>query len=206
MSKIVNIYPTMPITSVNPPIRGKLMGVRRTTADIRACIIGRARVEELLPNGKTIPLDFTNYDKDNYVKEPPKEEPKLMNAPELPAANFATVTTPTLTLTMPAQEEVVEEAPDLPAVDDNAQATEEPEVEEEPEVVSAVVAEEVQEEVEPEEEEEKKEEAPQAEVDPVRAAIEAVDTEVVEIEDDGEMEGLSDIEDVIETKDPDEVE
>jgi hypothetical protein len=202
MSKIVNIYPTMPITSVNPPIRGKLMGVRRTTADIRACIIGRARVEELLPNGKTIPLDFTNYDKDNYVKEPPKEEPKLMNAPELPAANFSTVTTPTLTLTMPAQEE----APELPAVDNNAPATEEPEAEEEPEVVSAVVAEEVQEEVEPEEEEEKVEEAPQAEVDPVRAAVEAVDTEVVEIEDDGEMEGLSDIEDVIETKDPDEVE
>jgi hypothetical protein len=68
------------------------------------------------------------------------------------------------------------------------------------------VAEEVPEEVEPEEEEEKKEEDPQVEVDPVRAAIEAVDTEVVEIEDDGEMEGLSDIEDVIETKDPDEVE
>lgn len=206
MSKIVNIYPTMPITSVNPPIRGKLMGVRRTTADIRACIIGRARVEELLPNGKVVPLDFTNYDKDNYVKEEPKEEPKLMNAPELPAANFAAAPAPVMVAQAEAVE-VVEQAPDLPAVDDNAK---EPEPEEEPEVVATTVAEEapaeVVEEVEPEEEQEKKDEAPEAEVDPVRAAIEAVDTEVVEIEDDGEMEGLSDIEDVIETKDPDEVE
>lgn len=205
MSKIVNIYPTMPITSVNPPIRGKLMGVRRTTADIRACIIGRARVEELLPNGKIIPLDFTNYDKDNYVKEEPKEEPKLMTAPELPAANFAAAPAPTPV--MAAQPAVVDE---VEPEEEQEKKDEAPEVEEEPEVVATTVAEEVPaevvEEVEPVEEQEKKDEAPEAEVDPVRAAIEAVDTEVVEIEDDGEMEGLSDIEDVIETKDPDEVE
>lgn len=65
MNKIVNIYPTKAITSLNPPIRSKVIGVTKSTAEIRKCIIERAIVDEVLKDGSTVRLDFSNYDKDN---------------------------------------------------------------------------------------------------------------------------------------------
>lgn len=64
-TKIVNIYPKYPITTVNPPIRTAVKKVTKSIDEIRKCIIARAVVEEILNNGNTIPLDFSNYDKDN---------------------------------------------------------------------------------------------------------------------------------------------
>ena len=63
--KLVNIYPSIPILEVNPPIRSIVKSTYKTIEQIRVCIIARATVEEILPNGKTIRLNFTNYDKDN---------------------------------------------------------------------------------------------------------------------------------------------
>ncbi len=54
--KLVNIYPTFPITSVNPPIRVAVKRVYMRPVDIRKCILARARVEEVLSNGKVINL------------------------------------------------------------------------------------------------------------------------------------------------------
>lgn len=62
-TKIVNIYPSMPITTVNPPIRTTVKRVTKSVKEIRACIIARAIVEEVLSNGKTVRLDFSNYNK-----------------------------------------------------------------------------------------------------------------------------------------------
>ena len=65
MTKTVNIYPNGAITTLNPPIRSRVLGVTKSIAEIRKCIIARAIVDEVLPGGKTVRLDFSNYDKDN---------------------------------------------------------------------------------------------------------------------------------------------
>lgn len=65
MMKFVNIYPVYPITSINPPIRSVVRRVSKSPAEIRACLMARARVEEILPGGKLITLTLSNYDKDN---------------------------------------------------------------------------------------------------------------------------------------------
>lgn len=67
-TKVVNVYPNKAITSINPPIRSKVMKVTMPITNIRKCIIERAIVDEVLPDGRTIRLDFTNYDKDNSIK------------------------------------------------------------------------------------------------------------------------------------------
>lgn len=63
--KKVNIIPQRPISTVNPPIRSAVRRVHKPVEDIRKCLIGRAMVEEILPDGSTLRLDFSNYDKDN---------------------------------------------------------------------------------------------------------------------------------------------
>lgn len=65
MKKKVNIYPTHPVTTVNPAIRTTTMRVIKPVEDIRKCIISRAIVDEILDDGSTVRLTLTNYDKDN---------------------------------------------------------------------------------------------------------------------------------------------
>ena len=65
--KIVNIYPTMPITRVTPPLRTVAKNVSRPISYIRSCIMSRAMVDEVLPDGTTVRLGLHNYDKNNYV-------------------------------------------------------------------------------------------------------------------------------------------
>ena len=63
LTKIVNIYPSMPITGVNPPIRSVVRRVTKSIDEIRACLMARATVEEILSNGTTVKLNIGNYDK-----------------------------------------------------------------------------------------------------------------------------------------------
>lgn len=63
LTKVVNIYPEMPITGVNPPIRSVVKRVTKSIKEIRTCLMARAVVEEILPDGSTVRLDMTNYDK-----------------------------------------------------------------------------------------------------------------------------------------------
>lgn len=65
LNKMVNIYPSMPITTVNPPIRTTVKRVTKSTEEIRACLMARAIVEEVLADGKVTRLNLTNYDKSN---------------------------------------------------------------------------------------------------------------------------------------------
>ena len=93
-TKIVNIYPKYPITTVNPPIRTAVKKVTKSIDEIRKCIIARAVVEEILNNGNTIPLDFSNYDKDNnemIIKSEPVIETPI--AVEEVVENASTVET-----------------------------------------------------------------------------------------------------------------
>lgn len=70
MNKKVNIYPTKTIFALNPPIRSAVTNVTKPVEDIRACLIARAKVEEILPNGEKVNLNLTNFDKDNSKTEP----------------------------------------------------------------------------------------------------------------------------------------
>ena len=67
MKKVVNIYPSFPITTVNPPIRGSVLKTKKDVNDIKKCIVARAKVEEVLNDGSTILLNLNNYDRDNSV-------------------------------------------------------------------------------------------------------------------------------------------
>ena len=78
MTKLVNIYPNGPITTINPPIRIRLNRISMDITDIRKCLIAKAYVEEILDGNKTIPLTFENYDKDNDDVKDAKEEPKMV--------------------------------------------------------------------------------------------------------------------------------
>lgn len=62
-TKIVNIYPSMPITAVNPPIRSSVKRVTKSVEEIRTCLMARAVVEEILSNGEVVRLNIANYDK-----------------------------------------------------------------------------------------------------------------------------------------------
>ena len=78
MTKLVNIYPNGPITTINPPIRIRLNRISMDITDIRKCLIAKAYVEEILDGNKTIPLTFENYDKDNDDAKDAKKEPKMV--------------------------------------------------------------------------------------------------------------------------------
>ena len=79
MNKLVNVYPSSPIISINPPIRTRLNKINMSTENIRKCLISNAYVEEILNGSKTIQLTFENYDKDNDpVIDAPKTAPKMV--------------------------------------------------------------------------------------------------------------------------------
>jgi ribosomal protein L14E/L6E/L27E len=65
--KKVNIIPSRPITSVNPPIRSAVRRVYKTLDEIRQCMISRAVVQEILEDGSVLVLDFSNYASDNRL-------------------------------------------------------------------------------------------------------------------------------------------
>lgn len=64
-TKVVNIYPSMPIIGTNPPIRSTVKRVTKSLDEIRTCLMARAIVEEILEDGSCIRLNIGNYDKFN---------------------------------------------------------------------------------------------------------------------------------------------
>lgn len=71
--KKVNIIAQIPIRTVYPPIYGTYKGVIMSPSVILKCIMHKAIVEEVLPNGDTIRLTVKNY---NMVNDPESEEVK----------------------------------------------------------------------------------------------------------------------------------
>lgn len=69
MKKRVNIETCIPLTIFQSPIVGKVMNLELTTDEIYSCICQKALVEEILSNGSTVALDFSNYATDNEIQE-----------------------------------------------------------------------------------------------------------------------------------------
>lgn len=64
MTKYVSVRTRVAVRNTNPPICGSYTGIM-TTGDILKCICKRAKVEEILPDGRTVLLNMSNYYTDN---------------------------------------------------------------------------------------------------------------------------------------------
>ena len=61
MKKKVDVYCAGAFVINGAPFAGKCLNIVLTVEDIRLCLLNKAFVWELTPEGKRIPLDFTNY-------------------------------------------------------------------------------------------------------------------------------------------------
>ena len=61
MKKKVDVYCAAAFVIKGAPFAGKCLNVVLDVEDIRMCLLNKAFVWELTPEGKRIPLDFTNY-------------------------------------------------------------------------------------------------------------------------------------------------
>ena len=64
-TKVVNIYPSFPITTIKPAIYSSVRNVTKSFDEIRECLISKARVEEVLEDKNIIKLDLSNYNRNN---------------------------------------------------------------------------------------------------------------------------------------------
>lgn len=71
------------VLSVTPPIYRTAMGIELTESDIQRCLWAKAVVEEVLPDGTIVPLNLSNFNKDNGGK---KQEIKKEVKPQVQAA------------------------------------------------------------------------------------------------------------------------
>lgn len=69
MIKKVNVYPVYPILTIRTPIYHTTLNMELNVGDIERCIFARAKVEEVLPDGKLLVLNLKNYNKCNFVEE-----------------------------------------------------------------------------------------------------------------------------------------
>ena len=93
MVKKVNVVAKLPIRTMTPVLFGEHKGISMSPANIFKCLIHRAIVDEVLPDGTLVRLDMTNYNQDNSKKMAPKvlEKDALKNAVEVaPVVKSAT--------------------------------------------------------------------------------------------------------------------
>ena len=72
MKKNVSIISGMPITGISNlsnPIVGKISNIELEVDDILKCIIAKAKVKEIINDKISVPLDLSNYNKDNTPEE-----------------------------------------------------------------------------------------------------------------------------------------
>lgn len=130
MTKYVRIKTQVAVRNVNPPICGTYEGIM-TTGDILKCICKRAIVHEILPDGKTVRLNMSNYYIDNGaglnaevhhpVEKKVIENPGRFKVPDVPKTSVVETKTDNADsndsvnvadLNMPATEEVVNAVPE----------------------------------------------------------------------------------------------
>lgn len=130
MTKYVRIKTQVAVRNVNPPICGTYEGIM-TTGDILKCICKRAIVHEILPDGKTVRLNMSNYYIDNGaglnaevhhpVEKKVIENPGRFKVPDVPKTSVVETKTDNADsndsvsvadLNMPATEEVVNTVPE----------------------------------------------------------------------------------------------
>ena len=131
MTKYVRVRTQVAVRNVNPPICGTYEGIM-TTGDILKCICKRAIVHEILPDGKTVRLNMSNYYIDNGaglnaevhhpVEKKVVENPSRFKVPDVPKTSVVETKTDdnansndsvnVADLNMPATEEVVNTVPE----------------------------------------------------------------------------------------------
>ena len=75
MKKTVNLYARMPVALRYTILRGNRFGISLDTEEIRKLLYRKVVIDEVLSDGSTVRLDFTNYDKVNRTaKEITAEE------------------------------------------------------------------------------------------------------------------------------------
>lgn len=65
MYKKVNMYCRAPFTLKGARIGGNFRNIVLDTESIKVCIEHKAKIEEILPGGRILPLGFDNFDTDN---------------------------------------------------------------------------------------------------------------------------------------------
>lgn len=101
-TKFVDVTCRQPIRLRNKIVRA-IYHENLTTQEIADCIAQHAVVEEILPTGAKVVLDFTNYDKFEAPKKETKPAPEVKPEPETKPAPKKEA--------KPAKEEVKEEQP-----------------------------------------------------------------------------------------------
>ena len=84
MTKRVNVRATVAVRNTNPPIYGTYKNIIMTTGDILKCLTKRATVDEILPDGSTIRLNYKNYYTDNGAGLDAKGEIKIIKPKQPP--------------------------------------------------------------------------------------------------------------------------
>ena len=73
--KTVNMFASSPVNcGFAVPFVGRILNKKMKVKDIYRCIQARAKVEEVLPNGKIVKLGYNNYNTDNFNVNQPKKE------------------------------------------------------------------------------------------------------------------------------------
>lgn len=116
MKKRCQIHAVFPITCFTVPIVGRTE-LNLTHDEIYKCLCSKAEVSEILPSGKLVRLDFTNYNKDNDIKKAVVEEPIVKEEEKEDIVEET-----------PTEEEVVVESKDIPAVTNGTVIIDEPNV------------------------------------------------------------------------------
>lgn len=81
--KTVNINATIPIVNVTPPLYGYREGIKMTISDILKCLMRRAIIHEVMPDGTTIRLDLKNFRNDNRAAMKAEKEEKTEEQPKV---------------------------------------------------------------------------------------------------------------------------
>ena len=89
MTKRVNVRATVAVRNTNPPIYGTYKNIIMTTGDILKCLTKRATVDEILPDGSTIRLNYKNYYTDNGAGLDAKGEIKIIKPKQPPVKKIA---------------------------------------------------------------------------------------------------------------------
>ena len=89
MTKRVNVRATVAVRNTNPPIYGTYKNIIMSTGDILKCLTKRSVVEEILPDGSLIRLNFKNYYTDNGAGLDAKGEIKIIKPKQPPVKKVA---------------------------------------------------------------------------------------------------------------------
>ena len=88
--KVVNINATIPIVNVTPQLYGYREGIKMTLSDILKCLMRRAIIHEVMPDGSTIRLTLKNFRDDNRaLMKAEKKEKKTEEQPKVEESEVA---------------------------------------------------------------------------------------------------------------------